>query len=411
MPTEWTKWVALFVGLLIGLVFLMSFLIKYPDTVNGEISVTANVAPVRLVANANGRMYLVQNNKKQLHINDVIAYIESGANYKDVLYLDSLLKNAMSDNISSVDLPEHLILGEIGSNYSSFVLACKQYGRIQNSDIYKTMRNNLEQQIVSDQKIISNVEKELALKEEIVKHSKDQLDKDSILLTMKGVSEHEYREKYKSFLSLQESFLSLQSNLLIKQSEINRNKLEIQRIILEETENKEKAYSELVTNKTQLNNAINSWKEKYLLYTPISGELEYLGFWRENSFVQAGNELFSIIPEKNTVIGEVIIPSYGSGKVEIGQKANVKISNYPYDEYGLIEGVVHSISRITNKIKTSEGTNEVYLVIISFPNGTKTNFGMELPLDFETKGTVEIITKPKRLIARLFDNLKSKTVK
>jgi len=84
------------------------------------------------------------------------------------------------------------------------------------------------------------------------------------------------------------------------------------------------------------------------------------------------------------------------------------MDNYPYDEYGLLKGVVKSVSRITNKIKTQNGDMDTYLVIISFPDGTLTNFGKILPLDFETKGTVEIITKRKRLIERLFDNLKSK---
>lgn len=103
-----------------------------------------------------------------------------------------------------------------------------------------------------------------------------------------------------------------------------------------------------------------------------------------------------------------MIPSHGAGKVKLGQTANVKISNYPYDEYGLLKGAVTSISRIGNKIKTQEGTGEAYLILVSFPEGTVTNFGKVLPLDFETKGTVEIITKRKRLIERLFDNLKSK---
>jgi hypothetical protein len=49
------------------------------------------------------------------------------------------------------------------------------------------------------------------------------------------------------------------------------------------------------------------------------------------------------------------------------------------------------------------------LVIVSFPDGTVTNYGQPLVLDFETKGIVEIVTKPKRLIERLFDNLKTKT--
>ena len=97
--------------------------------------------------------------------------------------------------------------------------------------------------------------------------------------------------------------------------------------------------------------------------------------------------------------------------MQVGQTANVKINNYPYDEYGLLKGTVKSVSRITNKVQTQSGTGDAYLVVVSFPDGTITNFGKQLPLDFESKGTAEIITKRKRLIERLFDNLKAKGVK
>ena len=63
---------------------------------------------------------------------------------------------------------------------------------------------------------------------------------------------------------------------------------------------------------------------------------------------------------------------------------------------------------MTNKLKTQNGDVDAYLVVVAFPDGLKTNFGKTLPLDFESKGTAEIITKRKRLIERLFDNLKSK---
>lgn len=63
MPTYWVKWVALCVGVLMGVIVLLGFLIQYPDTVDGQISVTATTAPVRLVANSNGRINLLQSNK------------------------------------------------------------------------------------------------------------------------------------------------------------------------------------------------------------------------------------------------------------------------------------------------------------------------------------------------------------
>ncbi|MEA4967149.1 MAG: HlyD family secretion protein, partial [Bacteroidaceae bacterium] len=44
MPTHWVKWVALCVGVLMGILILLGFLIQYPDTVDGQISVTGNIA-------------------------------------------------------------------------------------------------------------------------------------------------------------------------------------------------------------------------------------------------------------------------------------------------------------------------------------------------------------------------------
>lgn len=407
MPTYWVKWVALSVGILMGLILLLGFLIQYPDTVDGQISVTATTAPVHLVANSNGRICLLEANKNKLRKGSVISYIENGADYKHVLLVDSLLRTVdlvKSDNF----LPDTLLLGEISTNYNSFLLSLRQYQRLLASDLYATMRLNLQQQIAWDEAVISNLNKEVRLKNEVLKKSQVRLNKDSILFAMKGMSEQEFEQQHTAFLALKETQLNMESSRLMKQSEVSRNQMEIQRIVLEETEKKEAAFSDYTTRKNELSNAINLWKEHYLQFSPIDGELEYLGFWRNNSFVQSGQELFSVIPDKNDILGEVTILSHGAGKVKVGQTANVKLNNYPYDEYGLLKGVVTSVSRMSNKVKVQDATSEAYLISVSFPNGTVTNFDKELPLDFETKGTVEIITKRKRLIERLFDNLKSK---
>ena len=91
MPTRWAKYVSLITTILISLIIGSGFIIRYPDMVDGQISVTANIAPVRLVANVSGRLHPLQQNKSKLHAGDVIAYIESGADYLDILLLDSLL--------------------------------------------------------------------------------------------------------------------------------------------------------------------------------------------------------------------------------------------------------------------------------------------------------------------------------
>ncbi len=407
MPTQWVKWFALCVGSLIGIVILLSFWIKYPDTVEGEVSVTATKAPVRLVANNSGRMQLLVKNRQSVKKNEVIAFIESGADYHHVLQVEALLFNLYADHEANYPLPDSLLLGDVSTAYNSFYISYKQYRQLLTSDLYATMRISLQQQIEIDKEIEDNLHKEIALKKQVLEAMGKRLEKDSILYAAKGISQQEYLEKESNYLSLQETLLALESNCLIKQSEIRQSQIEIQRTLLEEQENKEKAFAELVAQQNVLSNAISVWKEKYMEIAPITGEVEYLDFWKDNSFVQAGQELFTVIPTRNDIVGEVMIASYGAGKVKEGQTANVKINNYPYEEYGMLKGKVHSISRLTNKMETNNNIIDVYLVEIVFPDGLVSNFGKTLPLDFESKGTVEIITKRKRLIERLFDNLRS----
>jgi hypothetical protein len=111
------------------------------------------------------------------------------------------------------------------------------------------------------------------------------------------------------------------------------------------------------------------------------------------------------------VLGEAHISSFGAGKVKVGQEVNIKLNDFPYDEFGLLKGRVTAISQLASKTQVKDRTIETYLVQISFPKGLITNFGHQLSLNFETKGTAEIIIQPKRLLQRLFDNLKAKTIK
>lgn len=411
MPTRWTERISLLTALLILGIIALGFIIKYPDTVDGQISVTAHAAPVRLVANTSGKMYLLRESGDYLCKGDVIAYIESGADYRDILYLDSTLRSTGFENTGMDSLPGDLILGDVGTAYNSFMVAYAQYKLLIQSDIYETMRRNLTGKIALDEQIVVNMVREIELKKQAVDSAYAQLDRDSLLVIQNALSVAEYQQQRNNCLVLEEAVLTLQNNRLAKQSEIAQNRLEIQRITLEENETRAKTFAEVNTARNALENAVNVWKERYLQYAPIDGELEYLGFWRENSFVNSGQELFTVIPDKGDFFGEIKIPAQGAGKVEVGQQANVKLLKYPYDEYGYLRGKVSSISRITNNINTENGITPTYLVTVSFPDGMTTNFGRRLPLDFETQGQVEIITKRKRLIERLFDNLKAKAEK
>lgn len=411
MPTRSSTYAIILTTLFITIILLLGFIIKYPDTVDGNISITGRLAPVRLIANTSGKLHLLLDNKVAVNEGQVIAYIDNQANYQDVLYIDSILNRYDDQDIKEFPTISGLLLGEISSAYNSFIIAQSQYYRILHSDIYKTMRISLQQQNEINTGIIENLNQEITLKKNKLKIENEILIKDSALTNTKAISEQQYHRQQSTFYDLQVTYKELHNSKLSYMAQIKRNNQQIQQYILEEQESLNRLREELLASKSLLINAIHSWKKQYLQISPIDGQMEYLGFWRNNYFVQGGQELFSILPNQNEIIGEVIVPSYGIGKVKVGQYANIKVNNYPHTEYGLIKGEVSSISRLSNRItKSSFETNSegsVYRILITFPNGLRTNFDKILNLEFESSGTAEIITRPKRLIERLFDNLKA----
>src|SRR5690606_35790949 len=131
-------------------------------------------------------------------------------------------------------------------------------------------------------------------------------------------------------------------------------------------------------------------------------------FWVNNQFIQSGEPVFTIVPLQHNVLGQMHLPVHGAGKVKEGQEVIVKLEDYPYMEYGSIKGIVSSISLTTNAQLTEEGTVENYLINVELPEKLKTNYGSELDFRFETKGTGDIVVHERRLLERLFDNLRYK---
>lgn len=145
---------------------------------------------------------------------------------------------------------------------------------------------------------------------------------------------------------------------------------------------------------------------KYVFKATFDGKVQFLKFYNENQFIQAGEQVFTIVPKSVKAFGQVLIPSNGSGKIEIGQEVIVKLDNFPYLEYGSLTGRIKSISLTSNTMKSDKSETENYMVLIDFPNQLKTNYGTELKFKADAKGSAEIITNDRRLIQRLFDNLK-----
>ena len=205
-----------------------------------------------------------------------------------------------------------------------------------------------------------------------------------------------------------ESTQAMNKEATTYQLQINDTRHQMQLLQIEQKEAEQQLRMDLITGYNELNNNIRQWKQRYLFIAPIAGLLEYLNFWRKDDFLSAGIETFSVLPADNHLLGQVYLPSSGAGKVKPRQKVIIKLDNYPYMEYGAIDGLVQSISMLSNKTEIVAGQNKVltYQIMVDLPHRLTTNYGATLDFRYEIKGTAEIVTKPCRLLERLFDNLK-----
>lgn len=102
-----------------------------------------------------------------------------------------------------------------------------------------------------------------------------------------------------------------------------------QKYKLEQQETEQQLKMDLISSYNELTNSIRQWKQRYLFVAPFAGTLENLNFWRENDFIAAGTETFSVLPIDNPLLGQVYLPSQGAGKVVVGQKSNHKARKLP----------------------------------------------------------------------------------
>lgn len=259
MPTRWCAWVAFIVFILMGTLFLVSFLIRYPDTVDGEISVTGASAPIRLVVNAHGCLHLLKKANQDVLQNVAIAYIENGADYDDVQTLKTSLE--CSDKI----LPSNLKLGELGSSYNAYLIAIEHWERLKHSNKHTIMRKSLGAQIASNEKVANQLSTILELKKRIRENLQREVERDSILAQRMIVSESELKKTQNLYLAQMETEASLRNSQLTNQSEINTFHIEIARSYIEEEERLEEAYVDMMTKRNLLQTELCLWEEKYVI--------------------------------------------------------------------------------------------------------------------------------------------------
>ena len=380
------------------LIIIFAWLIKYPDTIPAPVEITTINPPVTMVSKITGRIKkLYVRDKEIVSEGQVLAVMETAAEIEDINKLRQFT-DSIRDPVSLLlsDLPDFNELGEIQGYWSSFRKNLSDYTNYNLNDFYGNKINSITDEIDGILIYIGRIkEKEkLYAENQLIEYKK--YKRDSLLFLSGFFSESELERSRQALLRINIDFQQVRLDHSAKSIELAEKRQLLQDYKIKRLEEKEKYYSVLNESFLNLKAQIKIWENNYLIISPVGGSVTFTKFWSENQTVSRDEPVLSLVPENaGDYIGRVSLKMNRSGKVTTGQKVNIKLSGFPYLEYGMIKGVVRSISLVP--------AGDTYVIEISLPSGLTTLYGKKLDFTQNMQGTAEIITDDLRLLQKIFN--------
>ncbi len=383
-----------------------SWFFRYPDMITASIEITGEFPPVEIKAKVNGKIdtIFVLNNQ-EVSKNQILGTIENPAMFAEVLalkkHLDDLLLHRQTKRFDE-DNYEPVSEGRLGElqTYYSFMVASQSafYHFIEIK--YHQNKITATQTQLNDYRLLYNftVDQRNTLEKDYQLALKD-YDRHVKLFDDKVIPEQEL-EKVQSYLfSKKLAFENSRTTLANLQIQIGQLNNSIKELEMQQKQQHESLYSAMLISETNLMAQVESWEQRYLLRSPQKGNCVFTRVWAKDQNLIANETVFTILPERyGNIIGTMQIPASGAGKVEPGQKVNIRLDNYPYMEFGMLEGSIADISGVPEQ--------GLYYATVVFTDVLKTSYGKELTFNQRLTGTAEIITEDIRLFHRILHPLK-----
>jgi multidrug resistance efflux pump len=379
----------------------LSFFIKYPDKLIAETVVTTLNPPARLIAKTNGKVSAILIKNDQLvNPGTVLLVIENTANYKHVALASALLDSFQTDLKIKKPLPhmlafDSLQMGDLTPIFLQFLKSYNDYKIFQDVnpqekeieiinhelDTYKILFIKYQAQEENCKKIFALAEKDYI--------------RYATLYQEAAISTKEYDDKNREYLNAKQNYENVKINNLnnkITLNNLEKNKLQLQ---MQEYQDREKYNESLNQSMQTLKSAMDTWEQTYLIKSPIAGKVSLFNYWTINQNIKTGDEVMSIVPiKKQEMIAKLVLPVPNSGKLKVNQRVNIKLNNYPYQEFGMLPGYVKSISVLPK--------DNNYAIEVALPGKLMTSFHKELEYKEEMQGSAEIITDNLSVMSRVF---------
>jgi multidrug resistance efflux pump len=395
-PRKILRWGTSLIFLVIFLFIILAWLIKYPDVIPAQIEISTENPPVKLTSKVSGRIkYLYVKNKEKVLNGQSLAVIETAASMEEINLLKCLIDTLKKpESFKATPKLGFSELGEMQSIWASFLRCLSDYQTFIKNDFYGNKIKSITEEINSISQYIDRLkDKERYYVENQMLETR-KYKRDSMLYASKVFSESDLERSRQALLRINIDLQQVHLDRSTKLTEIAEKNQLLEDFRINRSGEKEKYFSILGESWLNLKAQLKIWENTHLLISPIDGVVTFTKFWHDNQSVVKDETVLSVVPaEAGDYVGRINLPMQRSGKVRTGQLVNIKLSGYPYIEYGILRGVIKSISLVP--------AGDTYVIEITLPAGLTTLYGKKLEFTQNMQGIAEMITEDTRLLQKI----------
>lgn len=375
------------------LFIIFTWLLRYPDVIPSPVEITTTNPPVTLVSKITGHI-------KELYVRDrekvskgrLIAIMETTASVREIDSLKSILDTMNSPGIDL--LPEFSGLGELQEYFATYRKNHKMLVSYDQNDLYGSKIKATRLEITGLKEYIERLKGKEKLYTENQGIEDKKYKRDSDLFVGKYISESQLEQAYQMLIRNNIELQQVRLDLSAKNIELVEKEQLLQDFIIKKAEERENLVSTLEESFLNLKARLNMWINTYYLISPVDGTATFTKYWSVNQSVTKDEPVVSIVPlDPGEFVGRINLKMQRSGKVKENQLVNIKLSGYPYLEYGMVRGVVKSKSLVPSA--------DAYIIEIGLPAGLTTLYGVKVDFTQNMQGSAEIITENIRLIQKI----------
>jgi multidrug efflux pump subunit AcrA (membrane-fusion protein) len=393
-------------GTITGILILFlaaTWIIKYPEVLSGNAIVTTRIQPIRVVVPMSGRMTsLLAKDEMRVKKGDVLAETENAtqlSNLPEIRKLINASTSFLANTQRTIDFPaSDFVWGDLQADFNIIRQNYLDFKRLQSDNFQEGRLKNREQQAEELRQLIAVNERQMRLNEEEFQNSEERFKTDEKLFKEGVSSKFDYIASKNKRLEKQREREGFQKEILNNNLKLNEIARDVQEMGYNHTEKRRLCLDNIGRSLFNIENSLRLWQQNYVITAPADGKLVFLKNLSENQYLKATDTLFALMPVEETFMVTVEIPVRGMGKARVGQKVIVKLDDYPYQEFGMLEGKVISMEPSLSI--------HAYRVKVSLSNGLTSTYNQKFKFRSEMAGTAQIVTTDLRLIEHAFYGLR-----